>query len=198
MGHRLPRSPAPAVNVNSPQAIALIRAAPPGDDGRHGRAHPEAPRLVAGRGHEAVFARSANGQRDTAQAGIVALLHGRVEGVHVHMDDTAEGRGLVSRRRHGGRRTGGGRNGACGAWHWTLANHAQPASPADGDGWRQGPASAVAGRCRRRRRGSHAVRHWLAPTFAGLYWACDSGGWQPQACQSWMRGHDQPILLMTR
>ena len=70
--------------------------------GRHGRAHAEFPRLVAGGGDDAAFAGAADGDRLAAQVRIVALLDGRIERIHVDMDDLARRTGFDRfRRPHG-------------------------------------------------------------------------------------------------
>ena len=50
---------------------------------------PEATRFVAGGGHHATFAGSADGDRLAPQLRIVALLDRGIEGVHVDVDDLA-------------------------------------------------------------------------------------------------------------
>ena len=52
--------------------------------------NPERPRFIACRRDAAAFARSSDRDRLAAQLGIIALLHRRVERVHVDMDDFAE------------------------------------------------------------------------------------------------------------
>ena len=64
-----------------------LRALPPGGDRGHGRADAELAGLVAGGRHDAPLARPADCDRLAAELGIVALLDGRVEGVHVDVDD---------------------------------------------------------------------------------------------------------------
>ena len=66
-----------------------VGAAPLGGDRGHGRAHAEVARLVARRRDDAAMA-AADRERLAAQSRIVALLHGRIEGVHVDMDDLAD------------------------------------------------------------------------------------------------------------
>ena len=57
---------------------------------RHRRAHAERPRLVAGGGDDAArCGRAADGDRLAAQLRVVALLDGRVERVHVDVEDAA-------------------------------------------------------------------------------------------------------------
>ena len=88
-----------------------LGAFPPRRDPGHGRSHAEAPGLVARRRHDAALARAAHRDGLAAQGGVVALLHGRVEGIHVDVDDLAltllrlgdRFRGEVGRVQHGGR-----------------------------------------------------------------------------------------------
>ena len=58
-------------------------------DGGHRGADAESPRLIARGGHDAPLARAADRHRLAAKIGIVALLDGGVEGVHVDVDDLA-------------------------------------------------------------------------------------------------------------
>ena len=67
-----------------------------GGDARHGRADAEPPRLVACRRYHTAFARPANGDGLAAERRVIPLLHRRVEGVHVDVDDLTRGsRGSV-------------------------------------------------------------------------------------------------------
>ena len=57
---------------------------------RHGGAHSELPRLVAGRAnHPALIGRSADDQRLSLVLGLIALLDGREERIHIDMKDDA-------------------------------------------------------------------------------------------------------------
>src|SRR6202022_1075519 len=69
------------------------------DDRRHCGAHAEFPRFVACGGDNAALARSADGNRFAAQVRIVALLDGRIERIHVYMDNLALPGGPVPRMR---------------------------------------------------------------------------------------------------
>ena len=62
-----------------------------GAQGRHRRAHAELARLVGGRADHRAGAAPGHHHRAAAQRRVVALLHRRVERVHVHMDDLARG-----------------------------------------------------------------------------------------------------------
>ena len=64
-----------------------VRALTLGRDGWHGRTHAEPARLVARRRHHPAFPTAADRHRPAAQARVIALLDGRVEGVHVDVDD---------------------------------------------------------------------------------------------------------------
>ncbi len=55
----------------------------------HSRAHAECARFIARRRDHAARAAAADGDREPAQLGIVALLDRRIESVHVDMDDLA-------------------------------------------------------------------------------------------------------------
>jgi hypothetical protein len=55
--------------------------------GRHGRPHAEDTGFVTRRGDDASLGTVADGDRTSAQTGIIALLDRRVEGVHVDMND---------------------------------------------------------------------------------------------------------------
>ena len=66
-----------------------VRAAPQRLAHGHRRVHAVAAHLVAGRRHHAAAARAADDHGPAAQRGVVALLDGRVEGVHVHVQDGA-------------------------------------------------------------------------------------------------------------
>ena len=63
-----------------------IRAPPLGRHRRHGGSHPKLAGLVACRCHHSAFARSADGDRLAAKLRIIALLDGRIEGIHVDVD----------------------------------------------------------------------------------------------------------------
>jgi hypothetical protein len=67
-----------------------LRAEPLGGRRRHGRAHAELARLVACRHHHAALAAAADRDRLAAQRRVVALLHRRIERIHVEMDDLAD------------------------------------------------------------------------------------------------------------
>ena len=56
---------------------------------RHGGAHAKAAHFVAGRGHDAAAAAPADDHRQAGERGIVVLLDGRVERVHVDMQHRA-------------------------------------------------------------------------------------------------------------
>jgi hypothetical protein len=78
-----------------------LRTEPDRTRHRHGGAHAERASLVARGGHHAAALRpAADGDRLPAQFRPVALLHGRIEGVHVDVDDPAHGgriqKGVVS------------------------------------------------------------------------------------------------------
>ena len=64
-----------------------LRTEPPRRDGGEGRMHAEGARLVAGRGDHAPRTVVSHGDRTSPQGGVVALLDGGVEGVHVHVYD---------------------------------------------------------------------------------------------------------------
>src|SRR5882757_2485860 len=71
-----------------------VRALPLGSHRRHRRPNPELPRFVARGRHDAALAGSSDGNWLTADIRIVPLLDGRIEGIHVDMDDLAlRGRG---------------------------------------------------------------------------------------------------------
>ena len=61
----------------------------------HGRANTEAAGLVTGCGDDAAIGGAADDERFAAQLGIVALLNGRVESVHVDMQYAASRHALV-------------------------------------------------------------------------------------------------------
>ena len=64
-----------------------IRAPPLGRHRRRGGSHPKLAGFVACRCHHSAFARSADGDRLAAKLRIIALLDGRIEGIHVDVDD---------------------------------------------------------------------------------------------------------------
>jgi hypothetical protein len=67
-----------------------FRTKPARRDARHGGAHAELARLVAGRrDHAALRGRRAHDHRPPAQRRLIPLLHRRVERVHVEMEDDA-------------------------------------------------------------------------------------------------------------
>jgi hypothetical protein len=74
-------------------------------DRRHGRANAALAGFIARGGDDAALGRAAYCHRLAAQVRIVALLHRRIEGIHVDMDDLAvkRGRNAVFRigRNHG-------------------------------------------------------------------------------------------------
>jgi hypothetical protein len=51
----------------------------------------EHPRLIARRRHHAALGCIADRHRPPLQSGVVTLLHRRIESVHVHVDDLADG-----------------------------------------------------------------------------------------------------------
>ena len=57
--------------------------------------HTEPPCLVARGGYHTSCAATANGDRPTPQSRIVALFYGRIESVHVDVDDAPLSRSLV-------------------------------------------------------------------------------------------------------
>src|SRR5690606_17585758 len=59
-------------------------------DRRHGRPHPEHPRLIAGGGHHAADIGPAHRYGLAAQVGEVALLDRGKKRIHVDMDDLAQ------------------------------------------------------------------------------------------------------------
>ena len=89
-----------AVDLEARRHEDEVRAQPQRGARGHGRAHAERPGLVAGGGDNAALARAADRDRPAAQRRVVALLHGRVERVHVDVDDLADWRrqGLGSSR----------------------------------------------------------------------------------------------------
>ena len=64
-------------------------ALPPGRGRRHGRAYAERASLVARRGYHSPHGAVANRDRTAAEFRVIALLDGRIERVHVDMDDLA-------------------------------------------------------------------------------------------------------------
>ncbi len=68
-----------------------VRAASLGCDRGQGRADAKGSRLIACRCHDTTGCRSTDGNRLTAELGIVALFHGGIESVHVYVDDLAHG-----------------------------------------------------------------------------------------------------------
>ena len=73
-----------------------LRAEPARLDRRHGGAHTEAPRLIAGGRHHAAIAFTPDGHRFPAQLGPLVLLYGSEEGIHVGVKDAPL---LVTHRR---------------------------------------------------------------------------------------------------
>ena len=68
-----------------------FRTKPPRRDAGHGGPDAEFARFVAGRANDtALRRRRADDDRLAAQRRIIALLDGRVESVHVEMEDDAE------------------------------------------------------------------------------------------------------------
>ncbi|MGY4484299.1 hypothetical protein ACVWWR_003490 [Bradyrhizobium sp. LM3.2] len=63
--------------------------------GRHGRANAERAGLIAGGRDDAAFRGASHCNRLSAQVRIIALFHGRIESIHVDMDDLADGRGIA-------------------------------------------------------------------------------------------------------
>src|SRR5690606_38330630 len=57
----------------------------------HRTAHPVLPRLITGCRNDPPFRASPNSNGLAFQLGMVELLHGGVESVHVHMDDLSKG-----------------------------------------------------------------------------------------------------------
>ena len=97
---------APEVGPHDREARAEAHRARHG----HGRADAELPGLVARGGDDAApFRVSAHGHGPAAQRGIVALLHGRVERVHVEVEDAARGKsqGSVASQSAGAARISG-------------------------------------------------------------------------------------------
>ena len=83
-----------------------LRAQPPGPRHRHGRMHPERPRLVGrGEDHAAAGGR-AHDHRLPGQFGPVTDLDAGVEGVHVHVQDVAAGVGRLVAHGSRARRSG--------------------------------------------------------------------------------------------
>ena len=54
---------------------------------RHGAVNAERPRLVGSSADDAAARDAADDDRPATQLGLVALLYGRIEGVHVHVQD---------------------------------------------------------------------------------------------------------------
>ena len=77
-----------AVDVEPRLDENQVRAAAPGRDRRHGRTDAVFAGLIACR-HDDAAVPAADRHGPALERGIVALLHGRVEGVHVDMDDLA-------------------------------------------------------------------------------------------------------------
>src|SRR6266851_2425982 len=78
----------------------MTGALPAGRDRGHCRVHTKFARLVTRGSHHTARACAANSDRNPAQCRIVALLHGRVESVHIDVDDAAEALRQVGRLRH--------------------------------------------------------------------------------------------------
>ncbi len=79
-----------AIAVEVRRHVDGLRAQAFGADGGHGRMNAEAPRLVGRRANNRARPGPGHHHGLAAQVGIVALLHGRVERVHVHMHDLAQ------------------------------------------------------------------------------------------------------------
>ena len=97
-GHRF-------VDVEARRHEDQFRAFPARRDRCHGGVNPVAARLVACRRNDAAFPRTADGQWKAEQGGIIALLDGRVERIHVDMDDAAKAWYGARWGRHGVHRT---------------------------------------------------------------------------------------------
>jgi hypothetical protein len=67
-----------------------IRALAAGGDRGHGGADAEFAGLVTGGGDDSALAAAADGDGAAAEVGVITLLDGRVEGVHVDVNDTAQ------------------------------------------------------------------------------------------------------------
>ena len=72
----------------------------PGRDRGHCRVHAVFARLVTRGSHHAPRSAAADGDRDPAQRRIIALLHRRIKGVHVDVDDAADSGRRFGRVRH--------------------------------------------------------------------------------------------------
>ena len=72
----------------------------PGRDRGHCRVHTKFARLVTRGSHHAARSAATDGDRKPAQCRIVALLHRRIERVHVDMDDATETGRRVGKERH--------------------------------------------------------------------------------------------------
>ena len=77
-----------------------LGALPPGCDRGHCRADTKFARLVTRGSHHTARPRAANSDRNPAERRIVALFHGRVESVHIDVDDAVESQCQVGRVRH--------------------------------------------------------------------------------------------------
>ena len=75
------------VGVHPPRHENQAGTQPQGPLRRHGRTHPEAAGLVAGRGHHAPLLRTAHGNGLAPEFRMVALLHRRIKRVHVDVYD---------------------------------------------------------------------------------------------------------------
>src|SRR5687768_5670202 len=67
-----------------------LGAEPIGSHRGHGRTDSIRSGFVAGRSDHPAFPRASNGHRFAAKCGVIPMLHGGVEGVHLDMDDFAK------------------------------------------------------------------------------------------------------------
>lgn len=81
------------VNLHAPGHENQVGTQPHGPDRRHSRTDTVLSRLVAGRGYHAPALGTADNQRTAPVLGMVALLDGGIESVHVDMYDLALGHG---------------------------------------------------------------------------------------------------------
>src|SRR6202140_1975322 len=74
-----------------------IRAHSFGANRRHSRAHTEPPCLIGGGANNGAVALPCDDHRLATETGIVALLHGGIERVHIDMNDLSRCRRLAHR-----------------------------------------------------------------------------------------------------